>query len=203
MFKLLFVLFCTACIAACDNAPGEVTPPTKPEQPTDTAPGYSTARKIIDQMADRGYLGARAVVSSGIYAAISENEYPFLLMVFGSNSILEAYLSEQGLLEEEFLEHPKLRGFIEQHLIDSYVDTVKIRSTQNTEVTHISAAGSEVIFTTGSNLDPMKGDVMFANEVPVEAYCSYSGNGGDGQLQVEAQICFMDDPIVEFDWSNP
>lgn len=203
MLRLLFVLFCTACLAACNDAPGEVTPPTTPEQPADTTPGYFTAREIIDQMADNGYLGAKAVVASGAYDVLSGDKYPLLLMVFGSDGGLEAYLSEQGLSEEAFLAHPKLRSFIEQHLIDSYVDTVRIRSTQNAEVTHISAAGSAVTFTTGSNLDPMKGDVMFANEVPVEAYCSYSGNGGDSQLQVEAQICFVDAPIIEFDWSNP
>lgn len=203
MFRLLFVLFCAACLASCNNAPGEVTPPTTPEQPVDTTLGYSTAREIIDQMADNGYLGAKAVIASGTYNVLSEKEYPLLLMVFGSDGGLETYLSEQGLSEEAFLAHPRLRGFIEQHLINSYVNTVEIRSTPNTEVTHVSAAGSAVTFTTGSNLDPTKGDVMFANEVPVEAYCAYSGNGGDSQLQMEAQICFVDAPIIKFDWSNP
>lgn len=153
-------------------------------------------------MADDGYLGAQAVIASGLYDDLSEDDYPFMLMVFRSDGTLEAYLAEQGLSSETFLMHPKLRSFLEHHLIDSYVNTVKIRSTKNTEATYTSAAGSEVVLTTGENLEPQEGDVMFANGVPVEAYCSYSGSGGDAHLQVEAQICFADAPIVDFDWSE-
>lgn len=201
MHKFLPALLCAVCLAACSNAPAEVTP-SPPEQPSDTSPGYFTAQEIIDRMADDGYLGAQAVIASGLYDDLSGDDYPLMLMVFRSDGTLEAYLSEQGLSKEAFLTHPKLRSFMEHHLIDSYVDTVKIRSTKNTKATYISAAGSDVVLTTADNLYPENGEVMFANGVPVEAYCSYSGNGGDGQLQVEAQICFADAPIVDFDWSG-
>lgn len=154
-------------------------------------------------MAADGYLGARAVIASGLYESLSADNHPLMLMVFESNATLEDYFSQQGLSAEAFLVHPKLRSFMEQYLIDSYVDTVEVRSTQNAQVAYTTLAGSKVIFTTGDNLDPEEGDVMFANGVPVEAYCAYSGNGGDSQLQVEAQICFVDAPILEFDWSIP
>ncbi len=202
MYKLLLTLLSTVCLAACSGAPAEVTPPVEQEKPSDTSQGYFTAQEIVDQMADDGYLSAQAVVASGLYDDLSGDDYPLLLMVFRSDGTLEAYLSEQGLSKEAFLAHPKLRSFMKHHLIDSYVDTVKIRSTKNTEATYISAAGAEVVFTTAGNLNPERGKVMFANGVPVEVSCSYSGNGGDGQLQVEAQICFADAPIVDFNWSE-
>lgn len=202
MYKqFLLALLSTVCLAACSGAPTEVTPPPA-EQPSDTSQGYVEVQEHIDRMADDGYLGAQAVMASGLYDDLSTNEYPFMFMLFESNSKLEAYLSEQGLSKEAFLAHPKLRSFMEHHLIDSYVDTIKIRSTRNIEVTHISAAGAEVVFTTADNLNRENGEVMFANGVPVDPYCLVSGNGAEDNLQASGLLCDATIPIVDFDWSE-
>lgn len=199
MYKrtLGFLMF-ALCLTACNKTP--VSNPVEP--PDDTSPRYVETQETVDRLANEGNLAAQAVKASGLYNELSTDDYPFLLMLVESNTALEAYLSEQGLSKETFLAHPKLRNFIEHNLIDSYVDIIKIRSTQNTEVTYTSAAGSDIVLTTAENLDPQKGDVMFANGVPVEAYCFISGNGGEDDMQSKGLLCFADAPVMEFDWSE-
>ncbi len=190
------ILLGTFWLVACSNTPADGTP----GQPSGTSQGYIEVQENIDRMANGGYLGAQAIIASGLYSDLSTDDYPFMLMVFMSDSTLETYISEQGLTEETFLSHPKLRSFLEHHLIDSYVDTIKIRSTQNIGVSYTSAADSEVVLTTGDNLNPEKGAVMLANGVPVSPYCVVSGNGGEDNLPERGLLCDATVPIVDFDW---
>lgn len=196
--RTLSLLLFALCLIGCNKTP--VNNPVEP--PDDTSPGYVETQETVDRLANEGNLAARAVKASGLYDELSNNDYPFLLTLVESNTVLENYLSEQGLSKEAFLAHPKLRNFMEHNLIDSYVDIIKIRSTQNMKVTYTSAAGSEIALTTAENLDPQMGDVIFANSVPVEAYCFVSGNGGEDDMQSKGLLCFANAPLVEFDWSE-
>lgn len=203
--RILLCLVCAAYLTACNNTPDTGAPPSRPvpSEPSPTDPGSFTMKQLVESRAEAGNISAQAVISSGLYDALSAENYPLMLVLVPSNEDMEQYLKEQGLSQTEFLDHPKLLSFMERHLIDEFVDTVAIRSTQNTTVTHTSLAGSEVVFTTQENLDPQQGDVMFANGVPVSPYCTVSGNGAESVIASEGQLCRATAPIVQdFDWSQ-
>ncbi len=148
--------------------------------------------------ASKDYLYAQAVIASGLIDDLGEKDFPLTLIDVYEEKALKTYIAEQGLTEEEFLAHPKLRGFLEQHLIPGYVDLIKIRSTPNGRFVYTSAAGSEIVFTTGEDLTqtPDNLNVAEANGVPFNPYCS--GEGEEG-----GQLCYAVAPIVQdFDWSR-
>lgn len=192
---LLLYLLATSFLTSCEGAP------TEPDLP------YVTSQEVIDKGVSNGDLTARAVVASGLYDDIAPGDYPFMLIRFNEGG-LEAYIAEQGLSEEAFLAHPKLYNFMQRHLIPSFVDNIKIRSTPNGRFTYTSAADSEVVFTTGENLSqtPENLNTAKANGVPFNPYCLVSGNGAEGDADFMAEqglICWADGPTVKsFDWSE-
>lgn len=195
MKRLPLLLLVTGFLASCAG-----------EKPGTSFP-YLTSQDVIDLGVANGDLTARAVVASGLYDDIAPEDYPFMLIRFDDGG-LEAYIAEQGLTEEAFLSHPKLRDFMERHLIPSFVDNIKIRSTPNGRFTYTSAAGSEVVFTTGEDLaqTPEDLDTARANGVPFNPYCVVSGNGAEGDtsfMKKQGLICWADGPIVaDFNWSE-
>jgi hypothetical protein len=178
---------------------------------------FHTAQEVISQMADKGDLSARAVVASGLYDSLDEESHPFTLflirqipvgsgttrdIVVEEDNTLKNYLAEQGLTESEFLAHPKLRTFVESHFIPEDVNLYNFRTIQNVRRVYEAASGEDIVFTTGNNVVPADGDVVFANGVPISSYSCFfdvnpSPSGGYGQ------ICYADAPLVsDFDWSE-
>ena len=185
---LLLLMLVMVGISSCRNAAA----------PEDTDPTRITLQNLMKREASKGNLYSQAVVASGLIDDLGEKDFPFTLIDFYEEKALEAYIAKQGLTEAEFLAHPKLRDFLKQHLIPGYVDLIKIRSTPNGRFTYTSAAGSEVVFTTGKDLTqtPDSLNVAKANGIPFSPYCGYEGAEG-------GQLCYATAPIVQsFDWSQ-
>ena len=163
------------------------------------------AQQFIDDLAARGDLFAKAVVSSGLYYELSPEHYPFPLLYVGpTNEAMKRYLAQQDLTEKEFLTHPKLRDFLESHLILGFVNTREPRPKHDFRAVRTTVNGAKVVLTTGVNLKPRDNRLQFANGVHFSPDCFFSGvNFSPLMFQKrEGQLCVVDAPIVEFDWSD-
>lgn len=197
--KALLLLLFTAWALAFSKPPGpqSTTPPGEF--------GSYTLQEIVDRLVASEDIFAQAVVASNLYDELIPERYPSMLVYVGANNGMERYLLRQGLTKKEFLTHPKLRSFMESHFIVEFVNTIEIRQTRHFKRTYTTANGSKVVLTTGDNLDPGRGRVMFANGVPVNPQCLVSGSNFDGDqlLKTDGQLCNADAPVVkDFDWSE-
>jgi hypothetical protein len=175
-------------------------------------------QEVIIQMAEKGDLSARAVVASEVYDSLTEEDYPFSLVLIGKeyfragntseievpeDNTLETYLAGQGLSEDEFLAHPKLRTFVESHLIPVNVDFPTLWSTQQARLMYTTVSGNEVVFTTKDNLAPGNGDTIFANDIPFSHDCFFDPTPAPAPEGGYGRICYADAPLVtNFDWSE-
>lgn len=172
---------------------------------------------FVERLEATGDLTAKAVIASGVIDQLSDDNFPLTLYLLneanyflGSDSAegssettfergdepLRAYIAEQGLTEEEFLAHPRLRDFIESHLILAEV-TLNNTNDGVTE-TYTSAAGNEIVLST--DYSRAEG-VVFANGVATTD-CFFSERAAGGP-SVYGYLCFTEAPIIEgFDWSN-
>lgn len=179
-----------------------------------------TVQERIDEMAEKGDLMSRAFIESGIRNDIGEDDYPLSLFVVRStdrpvpddwlpsnglfvpeDDTLSDYLTEQGLTEEEFLAHPKLRSFVEGHLITADIDLPTLASTKNASETFKTVNGESVTITVAAELTPGEDDYVFANGVAISDFCAFdptpAETGGYGQ------VCYARAPLItDFDWSD-
>ena len=176
-------------LIACDTEP--VTDPTP-----FTVQNYVDS--LIETSEGSAKLGAEAVKASGVYEDLDVN--PLLLILPDGATALEDYIQEQGLTRESFLNHPKLKRFVNSHLIYDEVDLAALRSGDvGTSETFESAAGIPITITKVNN-DPDGVDVKNgeANGVPMDLRCAGEGNGNPSTF-----VCFTTGPIAKnFDWSQ-
>ena len=172
---------------------------------------------LIERLAAVGDLSARAVIASGVVGQLSDDHFPLSFyfinegnISFGADSAtgssetvfrvgdtaLRSYIAAQGLSEEAFLEHPKLREFLLSHLI---LADALINDTQDgVSKTYTSAGGREIELTT--DFSRAKG-VVYANGVPTR-YCYAQGRSGVAPY-VKGYLCFSEAPLFDdFDWSD-
>ncbi len=196
----LLLLLCAFCVTAWSSAYSSPSP-------TSGRGEFSNqeAQQYIDHLVTRGDLFARAVVSSGLYDKLSREHYPFLLLHVGpTNKSMKRYLAQQGLTEKEFLTHPKLRSFMENHLIVGFVNTREPRPKRDSRRVRTTVNGSKVVLTTGAKLNPRDDRLQFANGVHFSPDRFFSGvNFSPVMFQKqEGQLCVVDAPIINFDWSE-
>lgn len=182
--------------------------PSSPPSPASGGVGEFSnqeAQQFVDDLVAKGDLFAKAVVSSGLYDELSPEHYPFLLLHVGpTNKAMKRYLAQQGLTEKEFLAHPKLRSFMENHLITGFVNTREPRPRRDSRKIRTSVNDAKVVVTTGAHLSPRDDRLRFANGVHFSPDCFFSGvNLSPVMFQKqEGQLCVVDAPIVKFDWSE-
>ena len=176
-----------------------------------------TARvdEIMSQMAEKGDLFAKAVVASGLNEPLAKENYPLVLVlvnkngfnindneevIFDRDTTFKAYVAEQGLTEEQFLEHPKLRDYMESYLVPGYIDFGQIRITENGRFAYKTVSGREMVFTTRESPTVGNGDAVAVNGVNIGDFCFFDFLYEESE---SGHICFADAPIVkDFDWSR-
>ncbi len=131
--NFLLIALLTLLMAACEATKADPIPFTSVQTYIETLTTGQT-----------GSLWAKAVKASDVYSDLSTANYPLILIVFDNNTGLESYLEAEGLSQEAFLEHPRLTDFVKQHLFNTNVDWVSLRSEIGNSVTLQNAAGQVI-----------------------------------------------------------
>ncbi len=173
--------------------------------------------EFIQRLEATGDLTAKAVIASGVIDQLSDDNYPLTLYLInegnyalGADSaegssettfekgdqVLRTYISEQELSEEEFLNHPRLRDFIEDYFISE--DATINNTRDGVEETYTSVGGREIVLSTDFS---RKEGAVFANGVETTG-CFFDERGDSGP-NTYGRLCFAEAPLFEdFDWSN-
>ena len=169
-------------------------------------PGRNGIQYYLNDLVKQGNLFAKALKVSGLYDTLTPNNYPFtLFFVPSSDGQLERYLAQQGLTPESFLNHPKLRQFLESHLIMRYVPTLQPRPKGKRRIVIETVNGYRITFSSQPSYP--KGSeyyIRFANGLSFGSECLFSGlEISTAEFRkLEGQICFVNKPVVkDFDWS--
>ena len=172
---------------------------------------------LVERLAAVGDLSARAVIASGVIGQLSDDHFPLSFyfvnegnISFGADSAcgssetvfrvgdaaLRKYIAAQGLSEEAFLKHPKLREFLLSHLI--LADALVNNTQDGVLQTYTSAGGRSIELTTDFSRAV---GVVYANGVPTR-YCTFE-EGSEGGPSVYGYLCFSEAPLFDdFDWSD-
>ena len=172
-------------------------------------PERNSIQYYLDEIMKQGDLFAKALKVSGIYDTLTPDRYPFTLFFVrsaDSGGQLERYLTQQGLTPESFLHHPKLRQFLESHLIMHYVNTQEPRPKGKRRVVVQAVSGYEITFSSQSTYYQKEQEyyLRFANGLSFGSECLFSGLeiSTPEFRKLEGQICFVNKPVVkDFDWS--
>ena len=156
-----------------------------------------TASGVIDQLSDDNYPLTLYLINEGNYALGADSAEGSSETVFRKgDKALQDYIAEQGLSEEEFLSHPRLRDFIEDYFVS---EDITINDTRDgSEETYTSVGGREIVLST--DFSRAKG-VIFANGVATSG--CFSDERGDSGPNTYGRLCFAEAPLFEdFDWTN-
>ena len=152
---------------------------------------------IIDQFSDDNYPLTLYLVNEGNYALGADSAEGSSETTFErGDEALKAYILEQGLSEEEFLTHPRLRAFIEDYFISS--DATINNTRDGVEETFVSVGEREIVLSTDFS---RKEGAVFANGV--ETTDCFFDERGDSGPSAYGRLCFAEAPLFEdFDWTN-
>lgn len=178
----------------------------------------ATLVEMLNNLASKGDLSAQAVIKTDMLSLFpkdrsdSNNQLPMAFyMISGGyitrngknispfnpatievrNTYINTYIASQGLSEEEFLNHPKLKEFLLLHFIDKEI-TFNENYDGQTE-TYLGVSGNEVILST--DFKRSIGGTTILNDIAVSTHCQYQYKDG--------RLCFIDTAIVsDFDWSQ-
>ena len=171
-------------------------------------PERNSIQYYLDEIMKQGDLFAEALKISGIYDTLTPDQYPFTLFFVqsaDSGGQLERYLAQQGLTPKSFLNHPKLRQFLESHLIVRYVNTQEPRPKGKRRAAISTVNGYKIVFTSQPSYpNGHEFYLRFANGLSFGSGCLFSGPeiSTPEFLKLEGQICFVNRPVVKnFDWS--
>lgn len=172
-------------------------------------PELDSIQYYIDELTAQGNLFARALKVSNLYNFLTSDKYPFVVFfVPSTDGQLERYLARQGLTPKAFLKHPKLRQFMESHLILRFVDTEQPRplGKRKQDVVTYAINGYKIVLRTPVSYKPKSRDyrLRIANGKVFGPGCLHSGPYLTTAYshRFEGQICFLNGPIFkDFDWS--
>lgn len=202
---ILFLLLLTSCNTKSS------------ESDSDTQRPILTGTEIVKGFAAAGDLAALAMVKADVLNLLSDtnSSYAFFMLSEGrisgdsekketyyhkGDTSLKTYLVEQGMTEQEFLEHPRLRDFMLSHFIPSEIITFN-PGYDSQKQTYVSASGNTITLTT--DFERAK-TAMIVNDVVVTRQCQINSNINTSTRLLEYRsLCFINEPIIsDFDWSN-
>ena len=170
---------------------------------------YVALAQIVSELGEIGDLSAQAIIASGVVAELEPESFPTTLYMVNEmnvasglssaertvptayktgDSTLRAYIAEQGLSEEAFLNHPKLELFVKSFLLK---EEVEVGGTEaGAEQTLQAQAGNNLrVSSTGAGK-------IFVNDVALNRTCILREPGGKHGL-----LCSLSNVAIDFDWN--
>lgn len=156
--------------------------------------GYQPYELIYDETAPE-----RNVTTPLFTQAIRQTVYdeldslPLFLMIYRGTT-LEDYLEEQGVSQEEFLQHENLDAYVRSHLIFDYLDNKPLLAHPGATATYTNALGEEVTFTMLDHA--IYAQVTGGGTVNLqECHISFTLSGNYRESYDPSYLCYMEKPM--------
>ena len=185
---LTFIAVFSVSLPACVDVGSTQKPAPIPGEPDDSLncePGEGDALFFVEDSlrcaARDGELNARAVTASGLLNALLERgrDEPYTLFRIqsltdppNSDTALKNYLTSQGLTEEAFLSHPRLRAFMNTLVVPEEIDFRPLINNPGSRFTRTSLAEKQIVFRSAEDAEHRTNKGFFANESPIATSCS-------------------------------
>jgi Fasciclin domain len=173
-----------------------------------------TLQSLITQSVEKNYqsLFAKAIITSNIFGKLTIETYPYTIL-WPKDEGLKAYLAGKMLSEEDFLNHPNLKKFVEAHIVAKGIDMQLLSNnclSEGEAFDTVNLVGNPVIFYR-QNPDSLTFKV---NDTDAEIYINSpygptSDVTGDSPVNVLCEyyreklgysyIYFIDKPLVELE----